>query len=223
MLLTRPVSKLVAAAFAGAAFAAVAAPVDAQTKPLGAATPQAAIDQLQASIDKGDAAGAMGVLTPSGRKLFAKDMTMQTLMFLAFMDPDDPMPGGPKEAPESLAKKKKAYAQLKTEVTATFKPLGMDGAIGQPVMKAEPLIDKGLEKADSIDLATKLYSAVLKAAPAFGKDQSTLKLPIKVGPFTALKVEGANATVKSGPKTLKFEQADGKWFLNFPVPEPPEQ
>jgi hypothetical protein len=220
MLLTRPVSTLVAVAIAGVA---IAAPTHAQTKPaLGAATPQAAIDQLQASIDKGDAPGAMAVLTPSGRKLFAKDMTIQTLMFLAFMDPDDPMPGGPKDSPEALAKKKKAYAQLKTDVTAAFKPHGMEGALGQPVMKAEPIIDKGLEKADPIDLASKLYAAVLKAGPAFGKDQSTLKLPLKAGPFTALKVEGANATVKSGPKTLKFEQADGKWFLNFPTPEPVE-
>jgi hypothetical protein len=28
--------------------------------------------------------------------------------------------------------------------------------------------------------------------------------------------------VKSGPKTLKFEQAGGKWFLNAPLPEPTE-
>jgi hypothetical protein len=210
-----------------AAIAAVAigAPSFAQTaRPaLGAATPQAAIDQLQASIEKGDAAGAMSVMTPSGRKLFAKDLVIQTLMFLAFMDPDDPMPGQPKDSPEALATKKKAYAQLKTDVTAAFKPVGMEGAIGQPVMKAEPIIDKGLEKAEPIDLATKLYGAVLKAAPAFGKDASTLKLPLKAGPFTALKVDGGTATVKSGPKTLKFEQADGKWFLNFPTPEPVEQ
>ena len=207
---------------AAVAAVAIGSPCFAQSKPaLGAATPQAAIDQLQASIDKGDAAGAMGVLTPSGRKLFAKDMVIQTLMFLAFMDPDDPMPGT-KDTPDQLATKKKAYAQLKTEVTAAFKPVGMEGAIGQPVMKAEPIVDKGLEKADPIDLASKLYAAVLKAAPAFGKDKAQLKLPLKAGPFTALKVEGNAATVKSGPKTVKFEQADGKWFLNFPTPEPTE-
>lgn len=207
---------------AAVAATAIAAPSFAQPKPtLGAATPQAAVDQLQASIDKNDAAGAMAVLTPSGRKLFAKDMVIQTLMFLAFMDPDDPMPGT-KDTPDQLAKKKQSYAQLKTEVTAAFKPAGMDGAIGQPVMKAEPIVDKGLEKADTIDLTTKIYAAVLKAAPAFGKDPGTLKLPIKAGPFTALKVDGATATVKSGPKTLKFEQTDGKWFLNFPTPEPTE-
>jgi hypothetical protein len=202
---------------------AMAAPSFAQSRQAtGAATPQAAVDQLQASIDKGDPAGAMGVMTPSGRKLFAKDMVLQTLMFLAFMDPDDPMPGGPKDSPEALAAKKKAYAQLKTDVAAAFKPVGMEGALGQPVMKAEPIIDKGLETADTIGLATTLYAAVLKAAPAFGKADGQLKLPLKAGPFTALTVNGDIATVKSGPKTVKFEKIDGRWYLNFPTPEPVE-
>ena len=211
----RPYARLAAAALTAGLILAMAAPAGAQ----GAATPQAAIDTLTAAIDKGDAAAAMGVLTPSGRKVFAKDMTVQTLAFLAFLDPDDPMPGGPKDPPDVLAKKKKAYGDAKTAIAAAFKPSGMDAAIGKPLMEAEPIVDKGLEKADLTELVTKTYAAVAKAAPALGKE-GTLKLPLKLGPFTALKVDGATATVKSGPKTLKFEQTGGKWFLNAPLPEP---
>jgi hypothetical protein len=207
-----------AAAAVGLALA-VAAPAHAQ----GAATPQAALDTLQAAIDKGDAAAAMGVLTPAGRKVFAKDMVVQTLAFLAFMDPSDPMPGGPKDTPAQLEKKKKAYGEAKTAIAAAFKPSGMDAAIGKPLMEAEPIVDKGLEKADLTDVTAKTLAAVAKAAPAFGKEAGPLKLPLKLGPFTNLKVDGATATVKSGPKTLKFEQTGGKWYLNAPLPEPPPQ
>jgi hypothetical protein len=213
---------VVTAAMVGGIVIASAAPALAQTKaPMGAATPQAALDTLEAAIPKGDVAAAMGVMTPSGRKEFVRDLSMQTLMFFAFMDPDDPMPGGAKEAPDVVAKKKKAYAEAKAAVTAAFKPSGMDAALGKPVMTAKPIIDAGIEKADLLDVASKTYAAVAKVSPMFGNTKpGPLPLPIKVGPFTALKVDGSTATVKSGPKTLKFEQTDGKWYLNFPLPEP---
>lgn len=217
----RSCSMLAAALVASLLLAA--APLHAQTgKPaMGAATPQAALDQLQASITKGDVSGALGVLTPAGRTQFTNDLVTQTLMFLVFMDPDDPMPGGPKDSPSALATKKKAYAAAKSEITAAFKPYGLDAAIGKPVMTAQPIVEKGVAKADAFDLSSKTYAAMAKAAPAFGQAQAgPLPLPLKVGPFTALKVDGGTATVKSGPRTLKFEQADGKWFLNFPLPEP---
>jgi hypothetical protein len=131
------------------------------------------------------------------------------------------MPGGPKEPPAEVAKKKKAYAEAKTAITAAFKPSGLDAAMGKPLMQAQPIIDASVEKADLVDVASKTYAAMAKASTSFGNSKpGPLPLPIKVGPFTALKVDGATATVKSGPKTLKFEQADGKWLLNFPLPEP---
>jgi hypothetical protein len=191
--------------------------------PQGAATPQAALDTLEASIAKGDVPGAMGVITPAGRKEFVKGLVVQTLMFLAMADPDDPFPGSPKDPPAELAKKKKAFAEAKTSLTAAFKPSGLDAAIGKNLPQALPIIDASLEKADLVDLASKTYTAMAKTVPVFNKSQAApLPLPIKVGPFTALKVDGGTATVKSGPKTLKFEQANGKWLLNFPLPEPKE-
>jgi hypothetical protein len=215
--MTRPFARLAAAALTAGLTLAMTVPAGAQ----GAATPQAALDTLQAAIEKGDAAGAMGVLTPAGQKVFAKDMVVNTLAFLAFMDPSDPMPGSPADKPDVLAKKKKAYGDAKTAIAAAFKPSGMDAALGKPLMEAEPIVDKALAKADLSDLVTKTYAAIAKAAPALGKE-GPLKLPLKLGPFTNLKVDGATATVKSGPKTLKFEQTGGKWFLNAPLPEPTE-
>ena len=46
------------------------------------------------------------------------------------------------------------------------------------------------------------------------------KQPImKVGPFTALKVDGDHATVKSGPRTMKIDKIGGKWLIDAPLPE----
>jgi len=222
--LSRPFARhlpILAAVVATALAAAV--PAAAQPKPEpGAATAQGALDALQTAIDKGDVPGAMAVLTPAGRTQFAKDTVTETLMFLAFMDPNDPMPGGPKEAPAALAKKKAAYGEAKTAIAAAFKPSGLDGAIGKPVMQKETqaILEKGIATAEPVGLVSKVYTAMAKAAPALGGPPGVLKLPLRVGPFTALKVDGAKATVKSGPKTLHLEQTAGRWYLNAPVPEP---
>src|SRR6476619_4777032 len=91
MLRFRMVRCAVVAAVAGVVIAS-AAPALAQSKPpQGAATPQAALDALEAAIQKGDAPGAMDVITVAGRKEFVKDLVTQTLMFLAMANPDDPM------------------------------------------------------------------------------------------------------------------------------------
>jgi hypothetical protein len=218
------VRNAVAGAVLAGAVLASAAPTAAQSKPpQGAATPQAALDALQAAIQKGDAPGAMDVITVSGRKEFVKDLVTQTLMFLVMMDPSDPMPGGPKESPAEVAKKKKAFDEAKTALVAAWKPSGLDAAIGKNLPQATPIIDASVEKADLVDVASKTYAIMAKVSTSFGNTKpGPLPLPIKVGPFTALTVNGANATVKSGPRTLKFEQTNGKWLLNFPTPEPKE-
>ena len=88
------------------------------------ATPQAALDALEAAIAAGDARAAMALLTPDGQKRLAKDAVMGSLAMLAFTDPDDPNPMGPKPAAAELATKKKAYTEAKTAITAALKPSG---------------------------------------------------------------------------------------------------
>ena len=195
--------------------AVVAAPVGAQgTTP---ATPQAALDALEAAIAAGDAKAAMALLTPDGQKRLAKDAVMGSLAMLAFTDPDDPNPMGPKPTPAELKTKRAAYGGAKTAITAALKPAGLDAAIGKPLMPAQEIVDAKIGAADAATLVPALWDAVVKAGPALGMKQ---KQPfMKVGPFTALKVEGDHATVKSGPRTMKIDKIGGKWLIDAPLPE----
>ena len=211
----RSCSALAAALVASVAFTAT--PAFAQAGKPAPATPQAALDALEAAIGAGDAKATMALLTPDGQKRLAKDAVMGSLAMLAFTDPDDPNPMGPKPAPAELATKKKAYTEAKTAITAALKPSGMDAAMGKPLMPAMEVVDAKIGAADAATLVPALWDAVVKAGPALGMKQ---KQPImKVGPFTALKVDGDHATVKSGPRTMKVDKIGGKWLVDAPLPE----
>ena len=187
------------------------------------ATPQAALDALEAAIAAGDAKAAMALLTLDGQKRLAKDAVMGSLAMLAFTDPDDPNPMGPKPTPAELKTKRAAYGTAKTAITAALKPAGLDAAIGKPLMPAQEIVDAKIGAADAATLVPSLWDAVTKAGPALGMKQ---KQPfMKVGPFTALKVDGDHATVKSGPRTMKIDKIGGKWLIDAPLPdiqEPPQ-
>lgn len=194
--------------------AAMAASAFAQSAP---ATPQAALDALQAAIAANDPRAAMPLLTPDGQRRLAKEAVIGSLAMLAFTDPDDPNPMGPKPTPAELKTKRAAYAAAKTAVTAALKPTGMDAAIGQPLMPAEKIVDAKIGAADPVTLVPALWDAVMKAGPNLGMTQN--RPFMKVGPFTNLKVDGDHATVKSGPRTMKIDRIGGKWLVDAPLPE----
>jgi hypothetical protein len=195
---------------------AITVPAFAQAKP-APATPQAALDALEAAIAAGDAKATMALLTPDGQKRLAKEAITGSLAMLALADPNDPNPMGPKPAPAELAKMKTAYAEAKTSITATLKPSGLDAAIGKPLMPAMETVDAKIGTVDAVTVVPALWDAVMKAGPSLGMKQ---KQPImKVGPFTALKVDGDHATVKSGPRTMKIDKVGGKWLIDAPLPE----
>ena len=209
----RSATLLAATIAVGVAFTATPA----RAQGAGPATPQAALDALEAAIAAGDAKAAMALLTPDGQKRLAKDAVMGSLAMLAFTDPDDPNPMGPKPTPAELKTKRAAYGTAKTAITAALKPAGLDAAIGKPLMPAQEIVDAKIGAADAPTLVPALWEAVVKAGPALGMKQ---KQPfMKVGPFTALKVEGDHATVKSGPRTMKIDKIGGKWLVDAPLPE----
>ena len=128
MLVTRSCSTL-AAVLLGLA---ITAPAFAQAP----ATPQAALDALEAAIKAGNPRAAMPLLTPAGQQRLAKEAVMGSLMLLVFADPDDPAPMGPKPTPAELKTRRTAYAGAKTAITAALKPSGLDAAIGKPMLPA---------------------------------------------------------------------------------------
>ena len=145
---------------------------------------------------------------------------MNGLMMLVFMDPDDPNPMGKKPTGAELAKQREAFKVAKASITAALKPSGLDEAIGKPVMPAEKIVEAKIGAVDPMTVVPAIMDAAIKFAPAVG-----LKEPprvLKLQPFTALKVEGDHATVKSGPRTMKIDKVGGKWLIDAPLPEPKE-
>ena len=211
----RSCSMLAAALFASVAL--TAAPAFAQAGKPAPATPQAALDALEAAITAADARSALALITPDGQKRLTKDAVMGSLAMLAFMDPNDPNPMGPKPSATELAAKQKAYTAAKTSIAAALKPSGLDAALGKPLMPAQEIVDAKIGAADPMTLVPALFDAAVKAGPGLGmKEKPRL---MKVGPFTGLKVDGDHATVKSGPRTLKIDKIGGKWLIDAPLPE----
>jgi len=190
---------------------AIAAPAFAQ------ATPQATLDALEAANAKGDARAIMGLITPEGQKRLARETVMNGLMLLVFMDPDDPSPMGPKPTGADLAKKREAFKAAKASITAALKPSGLDAAIGKPVMPAEKIVDEKIGAADAAVVVAAIMDAAVKAGPALGMKEAPR--PIKLQPFSNLKVDGDHATVKSGPRTMKIDKIGGKWLVDAPLPD----
>ena len=207
---------MLAAALA-ASVVLTAAPVFGQEAAAAPATPQAALDALEAAIAAADARAALALITPDGQKRLTKDAVMGSLAMLAFMDPNDPNPMGPKPSATELAAKQKAYTAAKTAISAALKPSGLDAALGKPLMPAQEIVDAKIGAADPTTLVPALFDAVIKAGPGLGmKEKPRL---MKVGPFTGLKVNGDHATVKSGPRTMKIDKIGGKWLIDAPLPE----
>jgi len=190
---------------------AIAAPAFAQ------ATPQATLDALEAANAKGDARAIMGLITPEGQKRLARETVMNGLMLLVFMDPDDPNPMGPKPTGADLAKKREAFKAAKASITAALKPSGLDAAIGKPIMPAEKIVDEKIGAADAAVVVPAIMDAAVKAGPALGMKEAPR--PMKLQPFTNLKVDGDHATVKSGPRTMKIDKIGGKWLVDAPLPD----
>jgi len=207
---------MLAAALA-ASVVLTAAPVFGQEAAAAPATPQAALDALEAAIAAADARAALALITPDGQKRLTKDAVMGSLAMLAFMDPNDPNPMGPKPSATELAAKQKAYTAAKTAISAALKPSGLDAALGKPLMPAQEIVDAKIGTVDPVTLVPALFDAAVKAGPGLGmKEKPRL---MKVGPFTGLKVNGDHATVKSGPRTMKIDKVGGKWLIDAPLPE----
>jgi hypothetical protein len=198
-----------------------AAPLAQGAKPTGAATPQEAVAALQKATAAGDMMQALPVISPAGLKQIANEGVTGLLMVLAFSDPDDAMPGGPKPTASELAAKRKSYAQAKSLATQTIKPYGLDTLIGKPVLAddVQKQLNAGLDKADNALLITQLYASLVKIAPMLGMTREPKPEPfIKLATVSDYKINGDKATAKNGAEMLHFVRLAGRWYID-PPPE----
>jgi hypothetical protein len=189
-------------------------------KPAGAATPQEAVAVLQKTTAAGQVLQSLSVISPNGLKQIANEGVSGVLMVLAFSDPDDPMPGGPKLSKTELDAKKKQYRAAVDMATQTLKPYGLDTVIGKPALAPETqkTIDAALAKTDNMALVNALYASLLKLAPMLGINEKPQPRPlVKVGTVTGYKINGDKATAQNDANTMDFVRINGRWFIEPPA------
>src|SRR5262245_47378641 len=189
-------------------------------KPSGALSPQEAVAALQKAAAANDMLRALTVISPGGLKEIANEGVTGVLMVLAFSDPNDPMPGGPKLSKTELDTQRKKYATAMDLAKTTLKPYGLDVMIGKPVLAEDTqgAINAALDKADNLALITSLYGALTKIAPLLGlKQDPKPTMPVTAGTVTGYKVDGDRATAQNGAETMQFVRIDGRWFIEPPA------
>ena len=188
-------------------------------KPSGAATPQDAVAVLQKAQASGDMLKALPVVSPAGLKQIANEGVTGLLMVLAFSDPDDAMPGGPKPSASELAAKRKSYAQAKSLAVQTIKPYGLDTLIGKPVLAddTQSKLNTALDTADNAALISSLYGSLVKIGPLLGMKETPAPTPlIKTATVSDYRINGDKATARYGAETVNFVRVDGRWYIEAP-------
>lgn len=199
-----------------------AAPFAQVAKPSGAATPQEAVAALNKATAANDMMAALPVISPGGLKVIANEGVTGLLMVLAFSDPDDPMPGGPKPSKAELDAQRKKYKDALGLANQVLKPYGLDTMIGKPVLAedVQKSIDAALDKADNMALITSLYGAMVKMGPMLGMKEAPKPEPlVKVGTVTGYKIAGDKATAQNGAETMSFVRIGGRWYVEPPGPK----
>lgn len=189
-------------------------------KPYGAATPQDAVAQFKKAVDAKNFVATVPLIAPANLKDMANEGVSGLMMVLAFSDPDDPMPGGPKPTKAELDAQRKNYKEAMDMSKGILKPYGLDTLIGKPVMSkpTQDTLNAALDKADNVALITTLYGALDKIAPKLGmKEKPDVKPVMNVGTVTGYSISGDKATAKNGPVNMNFVKIDNRWYI---VPPP---
>jgi len=202
----------------------VATAVSAQpAKPYGAATPQEAVAQFKKAVDAKDFVATVPLVAPAALKDMANEGVSGLLMVLAFSDPADPMPGGPKKTKAELDADIKKYKEATDLAKGVLKPYGLDTFIGKPVLSdpTQKALNAALDKTDNVVLITALYKSLDKIGPLLGmKEKPEPKAVMNIGNVTGYSITGDKAIAKNGPVNMNFIKIDNRWYI---VPPPGAQ
>ena len=126
-----------------------AAPAFAQAGKPAPATPQAALDALEAAIAARRCPGGDGPPHAGRPEALAKDAVMDGPGDAGVHGPGRSRTRWARSRPRRSGRKEKAYAEAKTAITAALKPSGMDAAMGKPLMPAMEIVDAKIGTADA--------------------------------------------------------------------------
>ena len=189
-------------------------------KPTGAATPQEAVAVLQKAAASGEMLQTLNVISPNGLKQIASEGVTGIVMVLAFSDPDDPMPGGPKPTKTELDAKRKQYKTAVDLATQVLKPYGLDTIIGKPALApdTQKVMDSAIAKADNFALINSLYASMVKIGPLLGMKESPKPTPpVKIGTVSNYKINGDKATAQNDANPIDFVRINGRWYIEPPA------
>lgn len=208
--------------------------------PLGADSPQALVERLHQAATKGDVAEITACLDPDSRLEMTAGILIGATMMVGFMGMGGEMASGMAEgvaeatggskdeaarkAAEARAEAAKMQEKAKAAFAAVLKRHGLpdllDDKAGAAVSDPKTL----LAKADHPTLVRDLLAFMEGLGAGKGKkDEAGPGKPEGMPDpksVTDYRVEGDEATARSGDETLQFVKVDGRWFMKAPDKKP---
>jgi hypothetical protein len=215
-----------------------AAPVFAGSKrALGAATPEALVERMNAATAKEDLGEILACLAPDDRSQLVAGLLVGTTMIGAFMQMGGDMAAGMAEGmaeglsggeltPEQKAQadkaKKEAAAQgaaWQKKYEATLRKHNLEEMVGAdaelPTGEGMAALHTLFKDTDEIALAEDLLGLLKESGQ--GEMKEDARPPgVPQEKITGLKVEGDKATARAGDETVELVKIDGRWYAKAP-------
>jgi hypothetical protein len=215
-----------------------AAPAFAGSKrPLGAATPEALVERLNAATAKEDLGETLACLAPDDRSQLVAALLVGATMIGAFMQMGGDMAAGLAEGmaeglsggeltAEQKAQAEKAKKEASAQAAAWQKKyetmlrkhnleemIGADAEL--PSGEGAAALHTLFKDTDEIALAEDLIGLLKESGQ--GEMQENATPPgVPAEKITGLKVEGDRATAQAGQETVELAKIDGRWYAKAP-------
>lgn len=211
---------------------------------LGAATPEALVERMNAAMAKEDMSEMIACITPNDRAELVGALLVATTMMGAFMQMGGDMAMGMAEGmsdalsegeqtPEQKAEMAKAKAEMakakkETEAQAqawqkkyeaTLRKHNLEEMLSDdaelPGGEGTEALRKLLKDTDEVALFEDLMGLLKETGK--GEMKEDAKPPgIPAEPITGLKVQGDRATGQAGKETVEMAKIDGRWYVKVP-------
>ncbi len=211
---------------------------------LGAATPEALVERMNAAMAKEDLSEMIACITPDDRAELVGALLIGTTMMGAFMQMGGEMAMGMAEGMsealsdgEQTAEQKAEIAKSKAEMAkakkeseaqakawqkkyeATLRKHNLEEMLSEdaelPGGEGPAALRALLKDTDEVALFEDLMGLLKETGK--GEMKEDAKPPgMPAEPITALKVEGDRATAQAGKEKVELAKIDGRWYVEVP-------
>ncbi len=185
-------------------------------RPLGAATPEALVERVNAATARDDEEGileGMACITPHDRTPVVGAVLLGTILRGTAVKEDDD------KAKAQAWQKKYEATMRKHDLEELLELVQLDGEEGPkilvPLLAADETAQTELLRAllkDTDDMAL-LEDLLVLLREAGGQQAAPDRLPDR--PLEIVKVDGDRATAQGGKQTVNLEKIDGRWYMRW--------